>query len=822
MIIEYVKLENIRSYTKQTIEFPNGSVLLSGDIGSGKSTILLAIEFALFGIMRSLPGSSLLRNGKTKGSVELKFSLEKDIIIIKRTLKRQKEDVRQDSGFIIINNKKTEGTAVELKSKVLDILGYPQELVTKTKSLIYRYTVYTPQEEMKQILLDEKDYRLDTLRRVFQIDKYKRVRENSQIIVREIREKTKEFNGMIADFEEKNMQKKQRADELSKVIKKQDELKPRIKSAESIVKEKKESINQLEKRIDELNDLRKKEEIANTRLKEKVMLVKNYKENIGVLDKDIKELNTEIGKFEVKPIKENESEVEKSIIKHEEEYNYLMQKKVELTEKNSALQKRKKEIQEEISIKSEESKNFILKRNKFDKLRQDISKKEYVKKEIIEKEDEIDKINLIIKENEVSKEKSEKIKKDVLKSDKCPICSQKLSADHKKYINDLEDKKIKAYVETLKQEKKRKKTISDILINLNAELETLLQKEKTADILKIEIERSGELGKEIVEKQKFLNKLILDGDKIKKELDSIDAKNLGKIKNKISESKDLLKKIHKSSIMLNERQNLINIMDEKNKNREEALKKVASLKKEVGEINNLKIELDEKTKRFEGVEENYKILKKDLDKALTDEMGLAIKKAQLDKEAEGISKFITVLEKEINEKLIIKKKINYLKQMRNWLDEYFIKLMSMMERQIMLRVYQEFNEFFQNWFNILMEEESISVRLDDEFTPIIEQNDYETSIEYLSGGERTSCALAYRLALNRVINDLIGGIKTKDLIILDEPTDGFSTDQLDKMRDVLDQLNIKQIITVSHESKIESFVDNILKVSKSEHISKVF
>ena len=85
MIIKYVKLENIRSYINQTIEFPEGSVLLSGDIGSGKSTILLAMEFALFGIMRSLPGNSLLRNGKTKGSVELKFNIEDKEIIIKRT-----------------------------------------------------------------------------------------------------------------------------------------------------------------------------------------------------------------------------------------------------------------------------------------------------------------------------------------------------------------------------------------------------------------------------------------------------------------------------------------------------------------------------------------------------------------------------------------------------------------------------------------------------------------------------------------------------------------------------------------------------------------
>ncbi|MBU1204412.1 MAG: SMC family ATPase [Nanoarchaeota archaeon] len=821
MIIKYVKLENIRSYLNQTIDFPHGSVLLSGDIGSGKSTILLSIEFALFGIMKSLSGSSLLRNGKTKGSVDLNFTLDDKNIIIKRTLKRQGGDVRQDSGFIIINGKKTEGTAVELKSKILDLLGYPRELVTKTKSLIYRYTVYTPQEEMKQILLDDKDYRLDTLRRVFQIDKYKRIRENTQIIIREIREKTKEFNGMIIDLEEKKKQKKEKDTELKNVMIKIEDVKPKIEAAESIVKGKKESRNQLEKEIDELNDLRKKEEIANTRLKEKVMLVQNYKENIEILNKSIKELNTKIEEFKIEPIKENESEVEKLIIKKEEEYNYLMQRKIELTEKNNSLQKRKKELREEISIKSEESKKLIAKKNMFDQLQHDIHKKEYLKKEISEKEEDIKKINLTIKENEVNKEKSEKIKKDILKSDKCPICSQRLSSEHKKYVNDVEDKKIKIFIENLSQENKRKKIVSDVLINLNAELESLLQKEKTADVLKIEISRFGQLGKEIVEKQKLLNKLSLEDDKIKEELDSINKKNLDEIKRNISESKDLLKKIRKSNTMLNKRQNLINLMDEKNKNMEDILKNIASLKKEIGEINNLKIELDDKIKRFEGIEQNYKILKQELEKAISNETLLAIKKAQLDKEAEGINKAIKGLEKEINEKLRIKKKINYLKQMRNWLDNYFIKLMSIMERQIMSRVYHEFNELFKDWFNILMEEENISVRLDDEFTPIIEQNDYETSIEYLSGGERTSLALAYRLALNKVINNIIGGIKTKDLIILDEPTDGFSTDQLDKVKAVFDQLNIKQSIIVSHENKIESFVSNIMRINKDEHVSSV-
>jgi len=118
--------------------------------------------------------------------------------------------------------------------------------------------------------------------------------------------------------------------------------------------------------------------------------------------------------------------------------------------------------------------------------------------------------------------------------------------------------------------------------------------------------------------------------------------------------------------------------------------------------------------------------------------------------------------------------------------------MGSMERHVMLQVYREFNELLKSWFNILIEDETISVRLDDEFTPVIEQNGYETSFENLSGGERTSVALSYRLALNKVINDIVSGIKTKDIIILDEPTDGFSSEQLDKVRDVLEQLNMNR------------------------------
>ena len=60
-----------------------------------------------------------------------------------------------------------------------------------------------------------------------------------------------------------------------------------------------------------------------------------------------------------------------------------------------------------------------------------------------------------------------------------------------------------------------------------------------------------------------------------------------------------------------------------------------------------------------------------------------------------------------------------------------------------------------------------------------------------------------------------------NLLILDEPTDGFSKTQLSKVRDVLQELKSQQIILVSHEKELETYVDNIFQITKQEGISKV-
>ncbi len=175
----------------------------------------------------------------------------------------------------------------------------------------------------------------------------------------------------------------------------------------------------------------------------------------------------------------------------------------------------------------------------------------------------------------------------------------------------------------------------------------------------------------------------------------------------------------------------------------------------------------------------------------------------------------------IKKKESTKSEIEKYNMIKNWLDGQFVQLVSVIEKNVMMKLHKEFNVLFEKWFNMLVASEGLKARLDENFTPVIEQAGFDIDYSFLSGGERTAAALAYRLALNQVINSLLSHIKTNDLLILDEPTDGFSSEQLDKMKDVLSEITAKQIILVSHESKIENFVDNIIRFEKNGHVSRI-
>ena len=681
MILKKLLIENLRSYEKQEVSFPKGSVLLSGDIGSGKTTILMAIEFALFGLQPSQKGNSLLRSGTDNAKVNLEFEVEDKQIVIERCLKRGKKSISQEYATISIDDEKFEGSVTEIKDKILKLLNYPSEFSKKT-NLLYKYTVYTPQEEMKQIIMEPGEIRLNVLRHVFGIDKYKRIEENTAILTSRLREKIRINEGMIYDLEDHK----------------------------TLLNQKKQnSFDSKEKQI---------------------LAIKEYEKL--VTEREAKEKSIETIQEKMSDKRSLENEKSKSLIL--------------ISEKNQQIIGLKNNIHN-LKIQIEESRKSSFNEGEFNSLNERIrfqeSKEEGIQKEYIQ-------IIGRIKSEESRKKELEILKIKLAGLHKCPTCLQDVAEDYKKNILYKTTDEITSSKDLIENLMKSKKDFLDQLDSIKKIKEELKSKKSELELLKIKMEN-------IIEKEKRVFE--------------------------IEQQKQLLEK------------------------------DVELLSKHVRTI---EISISE----FSKYDAQFEILNKELIISKKNENDSAIRLAEINKEIQLLEIQIKEKEQEISKKEDLKKKIEKIREIEYWISEKFINLVLFTEKQVMLRLKEEFSKLFSKWFSILVSE-TLSAKLDEDFSPIIEQQDYELDYSFLSGGERTAIALAYRLSLNQVINSILSNIKTRNLVILDEPTDGFSSQQLDKMQDVLNQLSIDQLILVSHEQKIEGFVDNIIRLNKENNITRI-
>ncbi|MEM2615110.1 MAG: SMC family ATPase, partial [Nitrososphaerota archaeon] len=239
---------------------------------------------------------------------------------------------------------------------------------------------------------------------------------------------------------------------------------------------------------------------------------------------------------------------------------------------------------------------------------------------------------------------------------------------------------------------------------------------------------------------------------------------------------------------------------------EEANKRLEKAKKELEELSKLSVHLDAIKKELDTAQNDYSKIGKEI-------MSRQATVKILEEEVSEIEAEIELKEKE-------RRMAEKLKEYQIWLEEFFAPTLDTIEKHVMLSINQEFNQHLQKWWSMLIDDASKELRVDEDFTPIVEQDGYELDINYLSGGEKTSLALAYRLALNSIVQKVSIGMKS-NLLILDEPTDGFSKEQLFKVREILNEIKCPQVIMVSHEKELESFADQIFKVEKKDGVSQL-
>jgi exonuclease SbcC len=147
MRIKTVRLENIRSHVESEVPFQGGFNCLVGGLGWGKSSILYAIDFALFGDPLGRSFDYLLREGKDSGKVVVHFTHGGKNYTISRGIAKKGKGISQDTEELklleenkVIASARSEAVAEQLKA----ITGIDKD--------VFREVIWVRQEHLKELL----------------------------------------------------------------------------------------------------------------------------------------------------------------------------------------------------------------------------------------------------------------------------------------------------------------------------------------------------------------------------------------------------------------------------------------------------------------------------------------------------------------------------------------------------------------------------------------------------------------------------------------------------------------------------------------------
>ena len=853
MIIKKIEITNIRSYKEKTIiELPVGTILFQGDIGSGKSTILSAIEFALFGL-GDVDANHLLRIGESKGSVLLEFESSGKTYYVLRTLLRKGNKIFQEEGFLYENGVKNSYSVGELKSRILDIIGINERTQTKTTSTIYRFAIYTPQEMMKNVLTSNNEKRVEILRRAFGIEEYSTAKKNAEKLSSWIRTVTRIKKSMVNDL---SMHKV----DLQKIKDTSESLREEIDYFKDGVEH---LNNQIQLILKDMLEMRKKKERMLQAESSILHLQSTIDKNLQLKEK----INLELGRMnqELYEISQSEKIIADLTPKYQEyiqkkrdlvnvtdkalQYNKLLLDKItlesninserdmlnssiqrldlDLTDLTSELARCNDEVKNLDELKKEEIvlKNIITDSNKF---QMDLDR---VSESISNTRSELNSIR-----KEILKQKSELDSVLQLKQDaECPYCKQKLDQQH---IRALENKFLQGSDYLKNKIIHMEKEIIENQVKKNEILDRIKQLEsKKSELQKIQFQIAKLI--DVQNNIKQLDFKISEKISNKKSLqDKLQDKAFLVKINKLDEIADKLNMLYSYKIKYDTLNKIVidyqkidlerTYMEHSNiiKSKQRIIEDIRIKEQSLLELNNEIITLSDKLAKTKAIYQDREMVdnklnelelqRVSLEKELMDKKeSLAIRRTDHDnnlKLIEGFNKKICELEEKVD-------KISFTDQVGLWLNQHFIPSLEQIESQVLISIKEEFNKLFQKWFYLLIEVGDIDVEIDEYFTPVINQSGYRLEVESLSGGEKTSIALAYRLALNEIIRRMI--MLDDNLLILDEPTDGFSKEQLIQIKHVLDELSAAQVIVVSHEKELEGFVETIFRVVKESEKSQI-
>ena len=839
MILRSIRVTNLRSYEEGQLDLGEGVTLLTGDVGAGKSSLLQAAETALFGPSEVHP-EFLLRHGASAGEVEVTFGEGEERFSFRRRIRRRRS--RDQETFDVAdcslgrNGQRSSMSATELKRAVIEMLGFPDNPNPRAHSDLWRWAVYIPQEQMREVFLSKPDARLETVRKALGVERFRVARENSLELARRLgymEQMLRESSRNLGDPES----------QLGTVEAERRQLEVEEGRLGAELEAREESRRRMEAALQKLRADRTRLEAFRSRRAEIARSLSAWEERHQGLEKRLRELTDQLS-VDVTAREEARRAVEKgqadapdlsrlelSLSRRQEATVAARERHerwVEAHRKTEEISRQIADLDREITVTSG---SLSEKRRRLEETRGNLPPEPEpgklpregaaIQADLSKVQGEISRVE---RERGAARAERDQIE-ELLRSGTCPRCHQAVDpgrfgthrdeaearvhalerslADLHKALQGLEEeRKLRSQFE--KDETRReeaRKRVEDLVGDVKRLEEQLQRLTDSRTLRDEERESARRVEEELLEAPALLARCEADEQQARQDLDA---------------ARQALHRVELARQDLASRERALEQLGSAIQRQEEArnasAQEGAGLAQAIEDLDRDAQELERTVVRDAPVEAEF-------DRLAGEVNGLKVRKAEAETRRKERESRIRELEGELARKRQYEQEADRVARIARWLNGPFRECTMELERQTMAQGLRMFDQEFRRFFGSLMEDSSLRAGIDSEFTPFVETMGSRDPPEALSGGERTALALSFRLALARLVRRE-ERLKLSTLI-LDEPTDGFSREQLERLADLLRTLDLPQIVLISHEAELASVASTVVRVEKVDGVSRL-